>query len=91
MFFSSEKNILLLALLAGGAASPVPRQDDVQRFGNIAQVFTSYASSTAPKARPFQRGINSMQLMFDGQRWWVLSILWDTERPGNKLPKSMTP
>jgi hypothetical protein len=61
----------------------------VQRFGNIAQVFTSYASSTAPNGQPFQRGINSMQLMFDGTSWRVLSILWDTERPGNALPKGM--
>lgn len=61
----------------------------VQRFGNIAQVFSSYASRSDPKGEPFQRGINSMQLMFDGKRWWVVSILWDTERPGNALPKAM--
>ncbi len=61
----------------------------VQRFGNVAQVFTSYASRSAPNAKPFQRGINSMQLVYDGKRWWVLSILWDIERPGNALPKGM--
>jgi hypothetical protein len=22
----------------------------------------------------------------DGKRWWVLSILWDEERPDNPLP-----
>ncbi len=61
----------------------------VQRFGNVAQVFTSYASRSAPDSRPFQRGINSMQLVYDGKRWWVLSILWDIERKGNALPKGM--
>jgi hypothetical protein len=61
----------------------------VQRFGNIAQVFTSYASRSERTAEPFQRGINSMQLMYDGTRWWVVSILWDVERPGNALPKAM--
>jgi len=61
----------------------------VQRFGNIAQVFTSYASRSAPDAKPFQRGINSMQLVYDGKRWWVVSILWDIDRPGNALPKAM--
>jgi len=30
----------------------------VQRFGNVAQVFTSYASRSSPEAKPFQRGIN---------------------------------
>jgi hypothetical protein len=61
----------------------------IQRFGNIAQVFTSYASSNAPGAKPFQRGINSMQLLNDGTRWWIVSILWDSERPENPLPKTM--
>lgn len=62
----------------------------VQRFGNIAQVFSSYASRAAPHAEPFERGINSVQLLYDGKRWWVLSILWDKDRPGNPLPKSMS-
>ena len=36
---------------------------------------------------PFGRGINSIQLFHDGDRWWVVSVLWDNERPGNPLPE----
>jgi len=61
----------------------------VQRFGNIAQVFSSYESRHAASDKPFTRGINSMQLLFDGKRWWVLSILWDEESASNPLPKEM--
>jgi len=61
----------------------------VQRYGNIAEVFSSYASRSSPGGKPFQRGINSMQLIYDGKRWWVLSILWDVERPGNAVPSAM--
>jgi len=61
----------------------------VQRYGNIAEVFSSYASRSSPGGKPFQRGINSMQLIYDGKRWWVLSILWDVERPGNTVPSAM--
>lgn len=61
----------------------------IQRFGNIAQVFSSYQSRSAPDAKPFQRGINAIQLLNDGTRWWILSILWDSERKGNELPKAM--
>jgi len=57
-----------------------------QTFGNVAQVFSSYESRHAPGEKPFQRGINSIQLINDGKRWWVLSILWDEERPDNPLP-----
>jgi hypothetical protein len=55
-------------------------------FGNVTQVFSSYESRRSPAAKPFQRGINSIQLLNDGKRWWVLSILWDEERAGNPLP-----
>jgi hypothetical protein len=61
----------------------------VQRFGSIAQVFSSYESRNAKNEEPFVRGINSMQVFYDGTRWWMLSILWDEESPTNPLPASM--
>ncbi len=61
----------------------------IQKFGNIAQVFSSYASRTAPNEKPFARGVNSIQLFNDGSRWWVLSILWDEESPANPLPPDL--
>jgi hypothetical protein len=62
----------------------------VQTFGNIAHVFSSYESRNAAAEAPFARGINSFQLAYDGQRWWVVSILWDEERPDNPLPKEFS-
>jgi hypothetical protein len=61
----------------------------VQAFGNVSQVFSSYESRNEKGGKPFERGINSIQMFDDGKRWWVLSILWDTEREGNPLPKEM--
>jgi hypothetical protein len=40
----------------------------VRRFGNIADVFSSYESRNAPGEKPFTRGINSMQFFYDGSR-----------------------
>ena len=57
-----------------------------QSFGNVTQVFSSYESRHSPSDKPFDRGINSIQLLNDGKRWWVLSILWDSERADNPLP-----
>lgn len=57
-----------------------------ESFGNVTQVLSSYESRHSPADKPFERGINSIQLLNDGKRWWVLSILWDKERPGNPLP-----
>jgi hypothetical protein len=59
----------------------------VQTFGRITQVFSAYDSKRLPSdAAPFQRGINSIQLLNDGTRWWVVTVYWDAERPGNPIP-----
>jgi hypothetical protein len=56
------------------------------RFGHVAQVFSTYESREAPDAEPFQRGINSFQLFWDENRWWVVTIFWDAESPANPIP-----
>jgi hypothetical protein len=55
-------------------------------FGGIAHVLSAYEGRRSPGEPPFLRGVNSLQLFHDGTRWWVLSIAWDNERPGNPLP-----
>jgi hypothetical protein len=60
----------------------------VEMFGQIAHVFSTYESRRAPDdAKPFQRGINSIQLMNDGQRWWIVTIFWQGEDEKNPLPE----
>jgi hypothetical protein len=57
-------------------------------FGNIAHVFSTYESRHAKDdAKPFQRGINSIQLMNDGKRWWIVTIFWQGEDEKNPLPE----
>jgi hypothetical protein len=58
-----------------------------ERFGNIAHVFSTYEAFRGDETQPFLRGINSIQLMFDGTRWWVVSVFWEAERPDNPLPE----
>jgi len=66
-----------------------PIVNRVQTFGNISQIFSSYESRRAAGEAPFARGINSIQLLNDGSRWWIVSILWDEERSDNPLPKEL--
>jgi hypothetical protein len=63
----------------------------MERYGNIAQVFSTYESRHDPNAAPFVRGINSFQLFFDGTRWWVVTIFWQAETPENPIPKEFLP
>ena len=63
----------------------VARRSDC--FGNICQIFSTYEARHAPTdATPFTRGINSIQLLRDGPRWWIASVVWDAERPDNPIP-----
>jgi len=58
----------------------------VERFGMIAHVWSTYASSDRPGGEPLSRGINSIQLYFDGTRWWIMGWIYDREREGKTIP-----
>lgn len=63
----------------------------VQRFGSVAHVWSTYASSREPDGEVFSRGINSIQLFHDGSRWWITSWIFDQERAGNEIPPEFLP
>ena len=59
----------------------------VEHFGSIAHVWSTYESRRDPSdPEPFMRGINSIQLFHDGNRWWILSIYWQHESTSQPLP-----
>lgn len=57
-----------------------------ERFGNIAHVFSTYEALRGEETDPFMRGINSIQLWNDGERWWIASIFWQQETPDMPIP-----
>ncbi len=59
-----------------------------RRFGNIAHVFSAYEFTT-DDGKLKGRGVNSIELFWDGTRWWISAASWDEERPGNPIPKEM--
>lgn len=63
----------------------IGRQTDT--FGSITQVFSTYESyrSKADK-EPFMRGINSIQLQNDGDRWQIVNIYWTSEKETLPIP-----
>tara|TARA_R110002049_G_scaffold174462_4_gene341659 strand:- start:535 stop:1044 length:510 start_codon:yes stop_codon:yes gene_type:complete len=61
-------------------------------FGNIAHVFSTYESfKSNADEQPFMRGINSIQLVYDGHRWWIVNIFWTQETKYNLIPKTYLP
>jgi hypothetical protein len=56
-------------------------------FGAMTHIYTTYESRETKDGKPIDRGINSMEFFFDGERWWCVQIYWDAERPGNPIPE----
>jgi hypothetical protein len=48
-------------------------------YGGIAQVFTSYQFRFEKKGDIIQRGINSVQLIFENERWYITQLFWEAE------------
>lgn len=85
--FDSEGYIASRSPFATNSFWEIELVHRVERFGNIAHVWSTYEGRRAPGEEPFLRGINSIQLFHDGDRWWVMSVLWDNEREGNPMPE----
>ena len=52
---------------------------DVQQFGSMAHVWSTYESRQKADGPVIDRGINSIQLYFDGTRWWIAAVMWQDE------------
>ncbi|HSM05457.1 MAG TPA: hypothetical protein VK858_12635 [Longimicrobiales bacterium] len=60
-----------------------------ETFGLVTHAFSTYESYREDRGdtgRPFARGINSIQILEAGDRFWIMSVMWDSERPGNEIP-----
>jgi hypothetical protein len=61
----------------------------VRRFGHVAQVWSLYETRRDRSAtRALGRGINSIQLIREGEAWRVLGLLWDEIHAGPDLELS---
>jgi hypothetical protein len=58
----------------------------IDRFGHLAQVFSTYEIGLDGEAAVLRRGINGFQLFWDETRWWIVTIMWDAETPTQKIP-----
>ena len=64
----------------------------VETFGSVTHVFSTYESYYSKNdEKPFTRGINSIQLLHDGNRYWVMTIYWNGESEENPIPQKYLP
>ncbi|MDE2731059.1 MAG: hypothetical protein OXM02_08155 [Bacteroidota bacterium] len=63
-----------------------------ERYGNMAHAFSTYESyRNATHDDLVGRGINSIQLVRQGGRWWILTIFWQPDWPGLPVPDKYLP
>jgi hypothetical protein len=57
----------------------------IDEYNGLANVFQSYVAKQGTKE---ERGINSYQLVFSENRWWISSVAWTSDRNGEKIPEA---
>ncbi len=59
----------------------------VEHFGHSYHVWSTYESRNEEGGPVTERGINTIELYFDGTRFWITSWSFDSERKNNPIPK----
>ncbi len=58
----------------------------VNEYNGIANVFQSYYAKELDYE---EKGINSYQLVYFENRWWIKSLLWTSDRNGVQIPENL--
>ena len=62
----------------------------VWSYGSIAHAFVIFEPRLGPPEAPMRgRGLDSIELAHDGERWWIASITTDFEDPENPIPEDL--
>lgn len=62
-----------------------------ESWAHLAHLWSTYTTSEAPTGKPIDRGINSIQAIYDGKQWRVIEIVWQAETPADALPEKYLP
>lgn len=60
-------------------------------YGNMVHVDSTYETLHGPGGRDISRGVNSIDAYFDGKRWWIASVVWQSESPRYPIPAELLP
>ncbi len=86
------------AVAKRGSAVFYERQVKVsaESWDHMARLWSTYETRTTPDGKPpegkvIDRGINSIQAIFDGKQWHIIEIVWQAETPANPVPEKYLP
>ena len=62
------------------------------RAGNVVQVLSTAEHTTAPDGPVAGRSVDSLELFWDGKRWWIAGVtIWDINSTKHLLPPEFLP
>jgi hypothetical protein len=86
------------AVAKRGSAVFYEKQIEVrsESWAHLAHLWSTYETRITPDGKPpegkvMDRGINSIQAIFDGKRWQVIEITWQAEVPADPVPAKYLP
>ena len=67
-----------------------------ESWDHMAHLWSTYETRTTPDGKPpegkvIDRGINSIQAIFDGKQWHIIQIVWQAQTPANPVPEKYLP
>ncbi len=67
-----------------------------ETWAHLAHLWSTYTTSIGSQDKPSEspmmdRGINSIQAVYDGKQWHVIEIVWQAERPDDPVPAKYLP
>ena len=63
----------------------------VENYGHFAHLWSTYEIRPTPDGKASVTGINSIQAVFDGTRWRVVSVLWEPDVTAGPVPEKYLP
>jgi len=68
----------------------------IETWDHMAHLWSTYETRTTPDGKPpegnlMDRGINSIQAVFDGTQWHIIQIVWQAQTTANPVPEKYLP
>ena len=62
-----------------------------ETWAHMAHLWSTYETRLSDDPKAGDRGINSIQAIFDGKQWHVIEIVWQAEKPDDPVPAKYLP
>jgi hypothetical protein len=86
-----EEYIQLFSARIAGGFFEKELSNRTEQYGTLVHRFSTYETRETVNGPVTNRGINSIQLFYNGERYFIVSIFWCAENLGFPLPANYLP